>query len=83
MQAKPAVFMRLLAEVRGCRICETHLPNPPKPVLRASPTARVRNVCSSARSLMRRAAMCGTGSSPASRTATRVGSVSSSLWRGR
>lgn len=41
MQAKPAVFMRLLAEVRGCRICERHLPNPPKPVLRAWPSARV------------------------------------------
>src|SRR5207244_98957 len=41
MRVKPAQFERLLAEVRACRICEAHLPNPPRPVLRASPTARV------------------------------------------
>src|SRR3989442_13720607 len=41
MQVKTADFKRLLAEVRACRICEAHLPNPPRPVLRASPTARV------------------------------------------
>lgn len=35
----PAQFKRLLTEVRSCRICEAHLPNPPRPVLRASPTA--------------------------------------------
>lgn len=31
----------LLCEVRACRVCAAHLPNPPKPVLRASPTARL------------------------------------------
>src|SRR5258708_7945982 len=41
MRVKPAQFKRLLAEVRACRICEAHLPNPPRPVLRASPTASV------------------------------------------
>src|SRR5947207_8629781 len=41
MRVEPAQFERLLAEVRACRICEAHLPNPPRPVLRASPTARV------------------------------------------
>ena len=34
-----AGFERLLKEVRSCRICEAHLPNPPRPVLRASPSA--------------------------------------------
>src|SRR2546426_7811354 len=41
MRVKPAQFKRLLAEVRACRICEAHLPNPPTPVLRAWPSARV------------------------------------------
>jgi len=41
MQVKTADFRQLLAEVRACRMCEAHLPNPPKPVLRAWPTARV------------------------------------------
>ena len=41
MQAKPVAFARLLAEVRACSACKVHLPNPPRPVLRASPTARV------------------------------------------
>ena len=40
-RVKSVEFKRLLAEVRACRICEAHLPNPPKPVLRASPTASV------------------------------------------
>jgi uracil-DNA glycosylase len=40
-RAKPAQFRRLLSEVRACRICEAHLPNPPRPVLRASPTSRL------------------------------------------
>ncbi|HEX9808703.1 MAG TPA: uracil-DNA glycosylase family protein [Alphaproteobacteria bacterium] len=31
----------LLAEVRACRVCEAHLPLGPRPVLRASETARV------------------------------------------
>jgi uracil-DNA glycosylase len=41
MRVKPAAFKRLLVEVRACRICEAHLPNPPRPILRASATARV------------------------------------------
>ncbi|MGB1548000.1 MAG: uracil-DNA glycosylase family protein, partial [Alphaproteobacteria bacterium] len=32
---------RLLEEVRACRHCEAQLPFPPKPVLRASSTARI------------------------------------------
>jgi len=39
MRVRPAEFKRLLAEVRACRICEAHLPNPPRPVLHASPSA--------------------------------------------
>ena len=31
----------LLAEIRGCRICEAHLPHGVRPVLRASTTARI------------------------------------------
>jgi uracil-DNA glycosylase len=31
----------LLVQVRACRICEAHLPLGPRPVLRASPTARL------------------------------------------
>lgn len=34
-------FAELLARVRGCTVCAPHLPNPPRPVLRASPTARL------------------------------------------
>src|SRR5258706_51666 len=34
-----AGFERLLSEVRACMLCAAHLPNPPKPVLRASPSA--------------------------------------------
>jgi uracil-DNA glycosylase len=41
MQSKAAGFARLLAEVRACRKCEAQLPNEPRPVLRAWPTARV------------------------------------------
>jgi uracil-DNA glycosylase len=41
MQVKTADFERLLTEVRACRLCSAYLPNPPKPVLRASPTASV------------------------------------------
>lgn len=37
----PVEFERLLVDVRACRICEAHLPNPPRPVLRAAPTASV------------------------------------------
>jgi uracil-DNA glycosylase len=40
-QVKTTDFKQLLAEVRACRMCEAHLPNPPKPVLRAWPTAHV------------------------------------------
>ena len=32
---------QLLAEVRACTICAAHLPNPPRPVLRAARSARV------------------------------------------
>src|SRR6516225_5309246 len=39
MRVARAGFERLLAEVRSCTICEAHLPNPPRPVLRASPSA--------------------------------------------
>ena len=39
MRVTAAGFARLLGEVRACRICEAHLPNPPRPVLRASPSA--------------------------------------------
>jgi len=39
MRVTIAGFDRLLKEVRSCRICEAHLPNPPRPVLRASPSA--------------------------------------------
>ena len=31
----------LLKEIRACRLCEAHLPMPPRPVLRASETARL------------------------------------------
>jgi uracil-DNA glycosylase len=41
MRAKPAPLRRRLTEVRACRICEAHLPNAPRPVLRASPTSRL------------------------------------------
>jgi len=36
-----AAFSSLLREVRACRLCEAALPFPPKPVLRASATARI------------------------------------------
>ncbi|HUL41348.1 MAG TPA: uracil-DNA glycosylase family protein [Burkholderiales bacterium] len=32
-------FTRLLREVRACKVCKAHLPNPPKPILRAAATA--------------------------------------------
>ena len=32
-------FERLLKEVRACRVCEAHLPNPPKPILLAAASA--------------------------------------------
>ena len=32
-------FTRLLREVRACRVCEAHLPNPPKPILLAAASA--------------------------------------------
>jgi len=31
----------LLEEIRACRVCAAHLPNPPKPILRAGPGARL------------------------------------------
>ncbi len=39
--ATPDRLDRLLAEIRGCRHCEQHLPLGPRPVLRARPTARI------------------------------------------
>lgn len=36
-----ASLNKLLRDVRGCRLCEQHLPLGPNPVLRASSTARV------------------------------------------
>ena len=39
MRVTRAGFERLLGEVRSCTLCEAHLPNPPRPVLRASPSA--------------------------------------------
>lgn len=41
MRVTAAGFERLLTEVRSCRICEAHLPDAPRPVLHASPTARL------------------------------------------
>jgi uracil-DNA glycosylase len=32
-------FAHLLREVRACRVCEAHLPNPPKPILLAAASA--------------------------------------------
>ncbi|MFN3543827.1 MAG: uracil-DNA glycosylase family protein [Thiobacillus sp.] len=34
-------FADLLARVRACTVCAPYLPNPPKPILRASPSARL------------------------------------------
>src|SRR5438094_298717 len=31
----------LLQDIAGCRICKAHLPHPPRPVLRASKSARL------------------------------------------
>ncbi len=38
---EPADFASLLAEIRACTICAPDLPLGPRPVLRASPTARI------------------------------------------
>lgn len=37
----PSAFEELLAEIRACRVCEEHLPHGPRPVLAASPEARL------------------------------------------
>lgn len=37
----PESLGKLLAEVRGCRVCAASLPHEPRPVLRASATARL------------------------------------------
>jgi len=34
-------FADLVARVQACTVCAAHLPNPPRPILRVSPTARV------------------------------------------
>jgi uracil-DNA glycosylase len=39
--ADPADLDALLVRIRACRLCEAHLPLGPRPVLRASPTARI------------------------------------------
>ena len=36
-----AAFAALLTQARACTVCAPHLPHPPRPVLRASPTARL------------------------------------------
>jgi len=41
MPAESVEFECLIERVRACTMCEGHLPNPPRPVLRASPSARV------------------------------------------
>ena len=41
MNAPPGELDLLLREVRACRLCEAHLPMGPRPVLRASATARL------------------------------------------
>jgi uracil-DNA glycosylase len=41
MQAESVEFERLIERVRACTICEARLPNAPRPVLRAAPSARV------------------------------------------
>ena len=41
MSTAPTDLDLLLREVRACRLCEEHLPMGPKPVLRASTTARL------------------------------------------
>jgi uracil-DNA glycosylase len=34
-------FAELVARVQACTVCTAHLPYPPRPILRASPTARL------------------------------------------
>ena len=41
MTLAPTDLAALLHEIRTCRICEPHLPHGPRPVLHASPTARL------------------------------------------
>jgi uracil-DNA glycosylase len=41
MPARPPALARTLKDARACRICEAHLPLGPRPVLRASATARL------------------------------------------
>lgn len=41
MTRSEAALQRLLREVRACRVCAPHLPLGPRPVLRASTTARL------------------------------------------
>ncbi len=39
--ASAPAFSELLARVRACAVCAAQLPYPPRPILRASPTARL------------------------------------------
>lgn len=41
MPSKAEKFAALLREVRACNTCADHLPFPPKPILRASATAKI------------------------------------------
>ncbi len=41
MRSKDKSLKQLLREVRGCEVCAEHLPFPPRPVLRASASARL------------------------------------------
>ncbi len=41
MRSKAESLSRLLREVRACKVCAQHLPNPPRPVLRAATSASI------------------------------------------
>lgn len=41
MESSGQEFVKLLAEVRACTRCAAFLPNPPKPVIRGLPTAKL------------------------------------------
>jgi uracil-DNA glycosylase len=41
MSGSNALFDRLIAEIRACRMCRRHLPRRPRPLLRGHPSARL------------------------------------------
>ncbi len=41
MAKAPSISLPILREVRACRVCETSLPNQPRPLLAASASARI------------------------------------------